>query len=225
MSRALLVVLGAGLAMFGAFVLALGGGGLLLAGGGTTSSDPGWVTTPAAALVIPPEAVSTRVADAASDGPVTLRVTVRPRDPSRRIVAGVATTARVARLLAGVDVATVTDVTRSPLRVTSRRTFGTASPGDPDAVSWQARIAVAAAPVTLAWRVVPGSHRIVVMNADGSAGVDVEMRFRVDADDELATVWVVLAIAGGVLLFVGAVIAAAGAVAVLAARNSPSTGG
>lgn len=222
MSRALLVVLGTGLAMFGAFVLALGGGGLLVAGGATTSSDTGRITTAAAALVIPPEVVSSRVADIGQDGPVTLRVTVRPRDPSRTVFAGVGPAGRVARMLAGTEIVTATALERSPLRLALQRTAGRTAVPPPPGGGWDARV-TSRGEATLTWQVRPGAHRIVIMDAAGTPGLDVELRFRVDADPALRTVWTVLAITGGALLLAGLIVAAAGLVATLTARSSAST--
>lgn len=225
MSRGLLLVAGAGLALFGAFILALGVVGLATGGAdGAITSDAGPLTAPGSAVVIPPEVVSGR---AGEDG-ATIRVDVRALDPGARVFAGVGPRTAVDAYLAGADTSTLEDVGLSPLDpVLSRAPGGAVPPPPPAGVPWSARVTAGHdVPAALTWESAAGNPRIVLMDAAGGAGgVRAEVRFTVDAP-YLSTLWTVLAVAGGVVLLGGLLLLGVGGIAILAARaSSPSGGG
>lgn len=224
MSRGLLLVAGAGLALFGAFILALGVVGLATGGAdGAITSDAGSLTAPGSAVVIPPEVVSGR----AGEDDAAIRVDVRALDPGGRVFAGVGPRTAVDAYLAGADTSTLEDIGLSPLDPVLTRTPGDAVPPPPPAgVPWSARVTAGhGAPAALTWESSTGSPRIVIMDAAGGAGgVRAEVRFTVDAP-YLSTLWVVVAVAGGVVLLGGLLLVAIGGVAILAGRAVSSSGG
>jgi hypothetical protein len=139
----------------------------------------------------------------------TVRLSAAPTT-DEPVFVGIGPERDVARYLDGVARAEITDLDLDPFRATYRFSAGGApdeAPGDED--FWVAS-AEGPGPQTLEWDLESGRWTAVVMNADGSAGVGVEASAGVKAD------WVlpagigllvgaaVLAIAGAVLLVVGA---------------------
>ncbi|HEX9122031.1 MAG TPA: hypothetical protein VF984_01535 [Actinomycetota bacterium] len=90
------------------------------------------------------------------------------------VFVGIGPESAVDRYLSGVDHSVVTDVGLSPFGVTTTEVSGTRTPGPPSEQGfWEASAAGPA--TTLTWDVRSGSWAVVVMNADGSKGVDVQM--------------------------------------------------
>ena len=141
------------------------------------------------------------IVDQDAYGKVRLRATPNTDKP---LFVGIAPTARVESYLAGTRHATVTDVDYSPFRAEYRDSRGDGRPAPPAREDIWAASAHGAGTQTLTWDVESGSWSVVVMNADGSAGVDagVSAGANVPILDELA--WTSTAIGG--LLFAGAAI-------------------
>jgi hypothetical protein len=89
----------------------------------------------------------------------------------KRVFVGIARTSEVDAWLRGSAHATVTDVDTSPFHATYR-TDGGGRPGAPGEQGFWAAKASGTGTQTLAWDVEDGNWSVVVMNADGSAGVD-----------------------------------------------------
>jgi hypothetical protein len=103
-----------------------------------------------------------------------LRVT---GESSKPLFIGVAPTDEVERYLAGVEYDQVTDLDVDPVALTTERHSGTAQPAPPASQDfWTASVEGAGAQ-SLDWDAEGDDSSVVVMNADGSPGVDAEVRF------------------------------------------------
>jgi hypothetical protein len=105
-------------------------------------------------------------------GPPTLRLSAVPGPASAAVFIGIGPAADVDRYLAGVAVDEVTDLTLEPFRLSVQRHAGSAAAAPPGSQSFW--VASAGSPTTarLTWPVADGDYRLVVMNTDGTAGVD-----------------------------------------------------
>ena len=132
-------------------------------------------------------------------GKLRLRV-----DPSadKPLFVGIAPTDRVRSYLDGAAHATVTDVDYSPFHADYRESRGDAALAPPAGQDFWAASTHGKGTQTLTWDVESGSWSVVVMNADGSPGVDAGVSAGADVPilDELA--WASTATGG--LLFAGA---------------------
>jgi hypothetical protein len=100
-----------------------------------------------------------------------VRVSVTPRG-DKPVFVGIARSQDVYRYLHRSPHATVTDVDYDPFRVTYRDEAGTRRPAPPAERHIWAASAQGSGTQSLTWHVKRGSWSVVVMNADGSAGVD-----------------------------------------------------
>lgn len=214
-------VLGAATLALLALACLVAGGGALVAhatkrdGRGFYASGAGTLATPTRALV------SDRLDADADAGPAwlfrsgrlaTLRLTATAA--GKPVFLGVGPTADVRAYLRGVAHDAVSDVEVDPLRVTSTPRPGTGVPAAPAAQTFWAASASGAGERTLTWNVRSGAWTVVVMNADGSAGVRTvaSVGARVPA-----VLW-----AGVVLIGAGVALAAAAASVLVAGRRRPA---
>jgi hypothetical protein len=102
-------------------------------------------------------------------GKVRLKVDSRAGKP---VFVGIARTSAVTGYLRDTAHATVTDVSYSPFRADYRTQRAGSRPGVPSDQRFWAASAHGSGQETLTWDVKHGSWSIVVMNADGSRGVD-----------------------------------------------------
>ncbi len=109
------------------------------------------------------------VVDNADFGDVRLRITPHGDKP---VFVGVAPTAEVARYLRGTPHSSIRDVSYSPFRVDAALRGGDRRPAPPAAQRIWAAAAQGPGTQTVTWDVQRGNWSIVVMNADGSRGVD-----------------------------------------------------
>ena len=108
---------------------------------------------------------------------------VLDRGPELRISAesaaplfvGIAPTEDVERYLAGVEHDEVTDFDVDPFALATERRAGVVEPADPGAQGFWAASVEGTGAQTLDWDGERGGMSIVVMNADGSPGVDAEL--------------------------------------------------
>lgn len=181
--RILLIVFGALLALVGLGALA-GGAGMLWAHA-TQRDDEGFFTTRGVALSSDGFAVVSDRVDLGTDGPwavdigdlAEVRIRATASDAGGRLFVGIGPAARVQEYLDGVPHTQVRDVDVDPLRVESVVRSGVRAPASPppDQAFWVAR-ADGPGTQSIRWRVETGDWMVVLMNADGSAGV------RADAD-------------------------------------------
>jgi hypothetical protein len=166
-------------------IAALAAAALLAAGGAvlwadSKKDDDGYATTNSHTFTSGGYAVASDDLDFDEDGPGTLldedlyghlRLEVDPRG-DRPAFVGIARTADVERYLGASAHSVVTDVHLDPFEADYRSRPGARAPADPAAQDFWAASAHGSGPQTLTWKVRHGGWSIVVMNADGSRGVD-----------------------------------------------------
>ena len=162
----------------GAFLTAAGGavttGGLVLAalGGtdGTMSTGPHHHSTTATAVVS--DEGDLGGTGLLPNGDPTLKVSVE--DSDKPVFVGIGPAEDVDRYLAGAKVQTVSDFDLWPFQLDTSTKEGDRQPGSPlDETFWVAQ-SDGATSAEASWKAQDGSYRVVVMNADGSPGVDVD---------------------------------------------------
>jgi hypothetical protein len=131
---------------------------------------------------------------------------------AKTLFIGIGPEAPVARYLASVSHASVEDVEFDPFRVTYRPVAGGAPQGPPTNQHFWVASASGVGTQTLTWKVRDGDWSVVLMNADGSRGVDAH----IDLGAKLSfLIWVAIGLLiGGVLVVGGST-----ALIVLAARR------
>jgi hypothetical protein len=215
--RVVLIVLGAIGVLFGLAVLA-GGGFLLWAD--RTQRDDGYLTTPSERFATPTYALTRTRLDVETNGADWVlndnwfgKIRIRGESPgAKTLFIGIGPEAAVAKYLASVAHASVQDVEFDPFRVTYHAIPGGAPQGPPTGQSFWAASASGVGTQTLTWKVRDGDWSIVLMNADGSRGVDAH----IDLGAKLSfLIWVAIGLLIGGLLVVGG----STALIVLAARR------
>ena len=147
------------------------------------------------------------------------RVRVRS-DQGGPVFVGVAPAADVERYLAGSAYDELVDVRLSPLRATPVPSDGTRAPAPPaDGPRWTVS-ASGSGEQTIDVPVHDGGRRLVIMNADAAAGVDVTAALSVRAPF-LRRLALGLLVAGAVVAPVGGLLLAAGVRRVLPSRPLP----
>ena len=179
-SRAAPLVAGVLLALFG-LPLLLGGLGLGWANA-TRTDDQGFFATPTTQVSTVTPALTSGVLDLAGSGAdvawadrtlATVRLTVTSRDGGDVFV-GIAPTADLEGYLAGISSDRVTAVRADPLTyVLTRQGTATGAAQPPAEQPFWTASATGPGPQTLQWDLQPGTYSAVVMNGDGSPGVDV----------------------------------------------------
>jgi hypothetical protein len=201
-----------------AALLALGfllvGGALLW--GNAQKDDEGYLATGSDRMATSTRAMATENLDVSLDGPgwlinadsfgkVRLRVDPRADTP---IFVGVAPTREVSSYLRDTAHATVTDVSYSPFRAAYRTHAGERLPPPPAQQRFWEASAHGPGTQTLTWDVAQGSWSIVVMNADGSPGVDAGVSAGANVPLLSTLAWsslgggLILLVAAGALVFV-----------------------
>src|SRR5215210_1059483 len=202
-----LVVSGALASIFAAGLLLIGG--LALWGDSQKDSD-GYLSTDTHQFEAGTRALATEnldidldagdwVMDTTDLGKVRLQVESRDDKP---VFVGIARTSDVKDYLAGVSHTTLTDVSTSPFNADYDDHAGSRRPVAPaDSHFWVAS-EHGSGKQTLNWKIADGDYSVVVMNADGSAGVDADISTGAEIPflDELA--WSALG-SGGFVLVIG----------------------
>ncbi|QDY89847.1 DUF4389 domain-containing protein [Arthrobacter sp. UKPF54-2] len=197
----------------------------LLAGAGFTGwanyqqRDGGFFTTPSEryssdsyALTSPRLDIMTEARPGIDPGVVPGSVMLRgsTADSAKQIFIGIAPQADVARYLTDVRHSELTEVRFSPFRAEYREVSGTQPPARPaDQTFWTAS-ATGAGSQELKWDLRPGNWAVVIMNADASSPVSVDLRGGARSD-LLWPVFLGLLIGGIVLLALGVPLIVAGA--------------
>jgi hypothetical protein len=206
-SRALPITVGAALATFGS-VLAIAGGGVLAVAGndGTVGSGNHDVSTPTAAIVS-----DTADVDGVSDlssafGDPKFGISASAKDGGPAKFVGIGPAADVDRYLADVEVDRVPDIEVAPFKLEKHRREGHRTPAAPTAQTfWVAQDSGTHA--DLDWKVRDGDYKVVVMNADGSRGVESVGHFEAGAP-YLSSVALSALLAGLMALGAGGVVLA-----------------
>jgi hypothetical protein len=199
----LAAVVGGVLSLLLAAVFLLAGSGFLYAD--SRKDDDGYFSTAHERLTTPSYAIATDDLDIEGDaigdalyGKVRLDV-----DADRPVFAGIARTRDVDAYLADSAHTRLTDIDVDPFRPEYRDAPGSGTPGRPgDETFW----AASSEDGTLTWDVEDGDWSVVVMNADGSKGVDARVSagasvpFLDDLGYSLTVASLLLLILGGTLL-------------------------
>ena len=168
-------------------------------------NDDGYVTTATHAYSSGGYAIATDDLDIDEDGPGDLlgddlyghvRVKVDPRG-ERPVFVGLARTADAERYLAQSRHSVLTDVDFDPFRADYRAYDGARRPALPTVQGFWAASAHGSGTQTLTWKVRSGGWSIVVMNADGSPGVNAGVSVGADVPVLTPLGW---GLAGGGLL-------------------------
>ncbi len=193
-------------------LLAISGGALLAVFGsdGVASTDRHVLSTPTSALVSGPASIDT---DGVVDDLADTRVRVAARaDGGRPVFVGDGRAADVERYLAATAYDEVTDFDAgafsSSFGVERARHAGGAVPEAPGAQPFWVARSTGRDAAAVDWKVRDGDYRVVVMNADGSRGVETRTALGIQLP------WMT-GVAVGVLV-AGLLIAAAGLVAIVA---------
>jgi hypothetical protein len=141
---------------------------------------------------------------------VRLNVTSTSEQP---VFVGIGPADEVDRYLADVARAEITDVSTGPFRPRYRYLEGSAPSAPPTAQDFWVEQASGSGPQTLRWRPESGQWSVVVMNADGSAGVGVDAAAGVKLS-WLAPLAVGLLVGGGVGLLLGTTLLVVGVVGI-----------
>jgi len=156
-----------------ALVVAAAGGTAVWAD--TTQKDShGYVSTAAHRFSAPGRAITTESVDLDTGIPewVLGKVRIESHAGNRPVFVGIGRTRDVDAYLAGVDRSVVTDVGLDPFRATYERQLGSRAPEPPGSQKFWAASTSGPGTRSLTWRTDSGSWSVVVMNADGSPGVD-----------------------------------------------------
>lgn len=135
------------------------------------------------------------------------------------VFVGIGPSDEVDAYLEGVATAQISDLSTAPFRVDYRYQRGGPPPGPPvDEPFW---VASASGPgeQELVWDVASGDWTVVVMNADGSAGIGVDASAGVKVD-WLGSLGVGLLVGGGIVLVVAAVLLVVGVIGL--SRHRPA---
>ena len=223
--RIVLLVLGS-LGVLVALALAAGGGALLWADQTQRDSD-GYLTTPTENFSSSAHAITSENIDAGTSGPDwvlredvigELRLRASAADGGEAFV-GVARTADVNRYLSGVAHDQVRELDFEPFRVDYVRFPGGEPAAPPGEQPFWAASAEGTGEQTLEWALEGGDWSVVVMNADGSAGVDVglsagaEATFLLWLGIGLLVLGLLVLLGSGVLVFLAVRDAGAGGAA------------
>ena len=206
----ILIVIGALAAISGGALLYLFGGDRVLA------SAPHQVATPTSALVADLGTITNTSGVTVAIASPTLHVTASG-SADRPIFVGVGPAAAVDRYLNGVSADRVNDLELSRFVLTTVRQPGSAPAELPAAQDFWVATAQTTAVADLTWEIQDGNYSIVVMNADGSIGVDTEVGAGVGLPGSSA-VWELVIVAGAVFVAFGTV------VIVVGSRRRPGNG-
>ena len=210
--RVILIVAGSLVALIGLVVALAGGAGIAVPS--TERDADGYFTTGTERLETSRYALVSEEIDLGSEdaapGPIDasdladLRLRVEDTSSGAPVFVGIGPRAEVAGYLAGVAVDQVRDVDFDPFRVEYRPLPGARAPGPPEGQGFWDVSQVGPGAQTLAWDLDEGSWTLVIMNADASPGV------RVDVQAGVKVGWLlpasIGALAGGLLLLGGGIV-------------------
>jgi hypothetical protein len=176
--RTLLVILGSILILLGGTLLIGGGIGLWAHSqrdaDGYHTAGPESLTTDSFALSAPSLDVNIAGPDTlyANDLLGDVRISIESTNAQTPLFIGIGPAADVARYLDGVGHAEMADFDVDPFKVTYVPRPGGAPTADPAAQTFWVASDTGTGPRTLDWDVADGNWSVLVMNADGSQGVD-----------------------------------------------------
>jgi hypothetical protein len=170
---------------------------------GTVTSGSHSFSTSQAALVAPVDDVEgiSDLSDLVGDPRV--RVTATATGSDRELFVGIGPAAQVDRYLADAPIDEVTDFEIDPFTLERRPRGGSSQPAAPaDQGFWEAQ-ASGTGRASMEWKASDGDHRLVLMNADGSRGVEAEGSVGLDMPHVDRLAWFL--IGGGLLIVLAGV--------------------
>jgi hypothetical protein len=207
-SRTAAIAVASVMAALSLSAFALGGVALW---GDAQRDDDGYLSTATHQYTASTSALTTEEIDVDADVPRwvgghdalygNMRMRVESRDGGP-VFAGIARTSDVERYLAGASHTVVTDVDTDPFDAEYSEREGARRPAAPDGEDFWVATTEGAGQRTLDWEVREGSWSVVVMNADGSRGVDADVSAGVRVAFLGPLGWSLLG--GGLLLLLGA---------------------
>jgi hypothetical protein len=165
------------------FAVALVAGGALALWGDSLKDDDGYLKTDTERFHAGTRALATDNLDvdlgdadwlAESDDLGKIKVTAESRD-DKPLFVGIARTSDVEDYLSGVPYTTVDDVEVSPFSADYTRHSGDRHPASPEHAGIWAASNEGTGHQTIDWQIEDGDWSVVVMNADGSLGVDADV--------------------------------------------------
>ena len=203
------------LLVFGAIILLvalalIAGGGALVWLDEAHSDSEGFITTDTIHLERASYAITTKTAEIDIESGwfvdrhdiATIKVQASSEDNSKQIFIGIADEADVQAYLHGVNYDKIRDFRIHPFRVYYTNHPGSSAPAAPTSQPFWVISEYGPGTQTLEWEVETGDWVLVVMNADGSAGVDVSGSVGIDVP-WIFWVGVGLIVGGIVLLIIG----------------------
>jgi hypothetical protein len=180
-SRALPITLGALLATFGALIAAAAAA-VLLQGGtdGTIESDRGPISTPTTAFVSGTATIDDTAEIAEVIGDTEVHVSADRAFGERPVFVGIGPANEVDRYLKGAPIERVDDLEVEPLSFESTTRPGSREPKAPVSQDFWVAKSTGPGEAAIDWEVRDGRYKLVVMNADGSRGVEADAKFGVD---------------------------------------------
>ncbi len=179
--RKVAAILGTVLVLVGTTLLAIGGAGLWAdqqrGDDGYFTAGPGRLATDSFALTAPSLDINGSGPDAfyTEDLLGDVRIQAESRDAGPALFIGIGPADEVAEYLAAISHAEVSDIDLEPFEVTYTPRPG-GRPGAPPAAQdfWVASD-TGTGPRSLTWDVASGDWAVVIMNADGSSGMDADV--------------------------------------------------
>jgi Domain of unknown function (DUF4389) len=223
----ILLILGALIGLIGAGLLI---GGSVLSVASASQHDNGFFTTPTKTFSVGSYALTApklkvggdlRASTGAPFEIATLRLQAASVEPGKNIFIGIGPTDAVKRYLSSVHHSEVSDLSYSPFSVHYRDVPGSSAPATPTTETFWTDSASGPGAQHIDWNLRSGNWSVVVMNADASSGVTVNMAAGVHSG-LLGPLAVGLLVGGIVLLLIGAAMVVIGAIG-LGRRTSPPT--
>jgi hypothetical protein len=209
--RTLLIIVGALSVLFSLVLFAIGGIGLWAHqhrdGDGYFRAGPERVTTGSFAVTVPSLAVDGVGPDAfyTDDFLGTVRIDLESRNAGVPLFIGIGPSDQVAKYLSGVGHDEVSDLEVDPFRPTYTARSGGRPAATPASQTFWAASDTGTGARSLTWKATGGDWAIVIMNADGSPAVDVDLSVG-GTLPAIQGITIAAFIAGGLLLLIGAAV-------------------
>ncbi|WP_422386476.1 DUF4389 domain-containing protein [Cryobacterium ruanii] len=212
-----MLILGTVLGLVGAGMLT---GGTALAVVTAAQQDDGYFTSQAETFAVDSYAITSPNFDVGSDFKVptgvgfdiaTLRLQATAVDSGRDVFIGIAPQSDVDAYLADVNHSELRDVQTTPFRVDYLNVPGNQTPGAPVDEGFWTQSASGSGTQEIIWKPAAGDWSVVVMNADASPGVAVDLAAGVHTD-LLGPIAVGLLVGGGILFLIGVFLVVVGAI-------------
>ena len=169
------------LILLGAVAVLFGGGAVMWVHYGLADDD-GFISTDTIdidrdsyAVVTPPADIELGAGMWDGGGLATIRVEGQSDDPDNDIFIGIAAEPDLDEYLDDVEYDEVSDFSLYPLELSYSRRHGDAEPAPPSSETFWVQEAYGAGTQTLEWELEEGSYSLVLMNANGSAGLELSV--------------------------------------------------